>query len=63
MTGFVIMFKGVLVFRRLAASHMAASHADSEMHPGISGFEAVLATLGACGYRVHFIRVIAYIRI
>jgi hypothetical protein len=30
------MFRSVLIFRRIAASHVPANHAQPQMHPGIS---------------------------
>jgi hypothetical protein len=35
---------GVLVLRRIAATDVAAEKTHAEMHPGISHFEALLAT-------------------
>jgi hypothetical protein len=35
---------GMLVFRRIAASHVPAQQAKPEMYPGIAGLEALLAT-------------------
>ena len=41
----------VLVPRRIAAAHMTAGEADSEMHPRVSSFDAIL-TLVAFGREI-----------
>src|SRR5262249_40253793 len=38
--------RGVPVGRRVAAAHVAARHADAEMHPAIARAQAVLAAAG-----------------
>jgi hypothetical protein len=43
--GVVEVLGGVFVFRRIAASHLAANHTQTEMHPAIAHFEAFLAAL------------------
>ena len=37
---------GMVVFRLVAATDVAACHADPQVHPGISGCEAFLAAGG-----------------
>ena len=38
------MLCGMLVFRRVTTSHVAAGHAQSQMDPGVANLEALLAT-------------------
>jgi hypothetical protein len=42
MLGPVKVFSRVLVFRRIATTHMAADHAQTQMDPGIADLQAVL---------------------
>jgi len=48
----VEMLGGVLVFGGVAASDVAALHAQAEMHPGVAHFQALFATLGVWRYFV-----------
>jgi hypothetical protein len=52
MLGAVEVLGGVLVFGGVAASDVAALHAQAEMHPGIAHFQALFATLGVWRYFV-----------
>jgi hypothetical protein len=40
----VKVFGCVLVFRRIATTHMAADHAQTQMNPGVADFQAVLTS-------------------
>jgi hypothetical protein len=42
----VKMFRGVLVFGRVAAAHVAAGQAHPQVHPGVSDPQAILAAAG-----------------
>jgi hypothetical protein len=44
MFGPVKMLRGVFVFRRIAASHMAAFQAHSEVNPGVTHLQAFFAS-------------------
>lgn len=48
----VKMFGGVLVLGGIAASCVSANHAHPQMHPGVAGFDAVLANvlIGGCNF-------------
>jgi hypothetical protein len=39
------VFSGVLVFRRVAATHMTTLHAEAQMYPGVAGFQTLLAAV------------------
>jgi len=41
------MLGGMLVFRRIAAAHVAAGAAKAQMDPRVAHFEAFLAALGS----------------
>jgi hypothetical protein len=43
MTRHVEVLSGVLILRRIAASHVAASHAQSKMNPRIAHLQALFA--------------------
>jgi hypothetical protein len=45
MLAFVKVFRGVLVFRAVAAAHVAAFQAQSQMHPGVAHFQTLFASL------------------
>jgi hypothetical protein len=49
------MFRGVLVFRAIAAAHVAAAQAEPQMDPSVSHFEAFLAAITA---GLHFVDLI-----
>lgn len=49
------MFRGVLVFGLIAASDMAADHAETKMHPGIPHFQAFLAAVWGAGFNVFYL--------
>jgi hypothetical protein len=44
------MLCGVLIFRLIAAPDVTAFHAETEMHPGIAGFQAFLAAVWGAGF-------------
>jgi hypothetical protein len=43
--GFVKVFRGVFIFRGIAAANVAAFHAKAKVDPGIAGFQAFFASL------------------
>lgn len=45
--GRVEMFGGMLVLRTIAAADMSTDEADTQMYPGVTNFQAVLAAIGA----------------
>jgi hypothetical protein len=45
MGGGVKMLGGMLVLRRIAASHVPAFQAHSQMYPRIAGLDAILANM------------------
>ena len=49
MIGRVEMFGGMLILRIVAATDMSTDEADTQMHPGITHFQALLAAIGARG--------------
>src|SRR5258707_13849086 len=53
MLGAVEMLGGVLVFGGVAASDVAALHAQTKMHPGVAHFQALFAALGVWRYLVN----------
>ncbi len=42
---FVKVLRGVLVLRRIAAPHMAASQTETQVNPGISSLNAIFANV------------------
>src|ERR1700677_882852 len=59
MPGFVEVGRGMGVPGGIAAANLAALQAHAEVNPGISGFETLLATLGA---RLHLLHMIFCVR-
>src|SRR5215475_11172972 len=53
------MLGGVLVLRRVTASHVPALHAQPQMHPGVAHLQALLAALRMRRYLVNVARVCA----
>jgi hypothetical protein len=51
------MFGSVLILRRVAATDMPTLKAETQMHPGIAYFQAVLASMSAWGYVANLIEV------
>ena len=43
----VEVFRGVLVFRRVAAADMAAGHAEPQVNPSVADFQTVFTAVGA----------------
>jgi hypothetical protein len=43
----------VLIFGGVAATDVAALHAQAEVHPGVAHFQALFATLGVRRYFVN----------
>jgi len=50
MSGFVVVFGGVLVFGIIAAVHFAAGLAGAQMHPGIAERNAFIALVFGGGF-------------
>src|SRR5665213_2466740 len=46
MFGFMKMFGGVFVLRRIAAAHVSAVHAEAKMNPLVARLEALFTTVG-----------------
>jgi hypothetical protein len=46
MARLVKVFRGMAVLRRVTATHMAASLAESQVNPGVAQLQALLATAG-----------------
>jgi hypothetical protein len=57
MAGSAEMGGGVLVLRVVAATHMAAHHAQAQVDPRITETQAVFATVGAWRDRFDLIKV------
>jgi hypothetical protein len=51
MLGVMEVFRGVLVFGRIAAAHVAALQTQAQVNPSIAHFQAFLATVGS--FRCH----------
>jgi len=47
------MFRGMLVFRIIAAAHVATGFTEAQVHPGIAQLKAFLAAVGIWGYIVY----------
>lgn len=41
------MLRRMLIFRRVTTAYMSTNQTFAQMHPGITGFQAFLAPLGA----------------
>jgi hypothetical protein len=54
------MFGGVSVLGRIAASHVAAHHAQAEVNPGISEFYALFTDVLAGGGDFDLIQMLAF---
>lgn len=48
MLGVVKVLGGVLILRGIAAAHLAALQAHSQMHPGVAGLDALFADVLVC---------------
>ena len=55
----VKMLGGMLVFRGIAAAHVAALQAKTQVHPSVSHFQAFLAALRAGSHFSNLIQVLA----
>jgi hypothetical protein len=51
--GAMEMLGGMLIFGGVAATDVAALHAQAEVHPGVAHFQALFATLGVRRYFVN----------
>ena len=47
MSGRVEMLGGMLILRIVAAADMTTDEADTQVHPGVTHFQALLAAIGA----------------
>jgi beta-lactamase class A len=55
------VFRGVLVFRAVAATHVATLQAQSQMHPGVAHFQTLFAsTRRFWGYRSYLVEMGAF---
>jgi hypothetical protein len=59
MTDPLEVFSGVLILRRIAASHLPADQAHSQMYPAVPNFHAVFAYVLVRSDELHFHQVIA----
>ena len=59
--GRVKMFGGVLILGRIAARHVAARHAHSEMNPGVAGLDAVFTDIRVCSCDFDLVEVLAFV--
>ena len=55
----VIVLRGVLVLRVVAATDMAAGPTEAQMDPGVTALEAFLAAVGARLVRLHKVEMAA----
>ena len=61
MRGFVEVFRGVLVFRAVAAAYMTTLQAQAQMHPGVAHFQTLFASLRRFGgHRSYLIEMSAF---
>lgn len=51
----MVVFRGVLIFRIVAAADVSAGHAEPKMHPGIAHFQAFLAAVRRAGFYVFYL--------
>jgi hypothetical protein len=51
------MLGGVLVLRRIAASHVPASQAKPQVDPFVAHFHAFFANMLVCGFKLDLIQV------
>src|SRR5690242_7665502 len=56
MPALVVVPRCVLVFRRIAAAHLAALQAHAQRHPAVSHFYAVFALVPLCAGGLHMIQ-------
>jgi hypothetical protein len=56
MLGGVEMFGGMLILRIVAAADMTTDETDTQMHPGITYFQAILAAIGAGGDLTYLVK-------
>jgi hypothetical protein len=59
----VEVLRGMLIFRRITATHMPAFQAQPQMHPGASNFYAVFTNVGVGGCSVDLIEMSALFHI
>jgi len=51
------MLSGMFIFAAIATTHVPASQAHPQMHPGIAGFKALLAAISTRRYIANLIKV------
>ena len=57
MAGGMVMLRRMLILRGIAATHMPATEAQSQVYPRITGFQTVLATSGLWRHSSNLIQV------
>jgi hypothetical protein len=57
MIGRVEMLGGMLILRIVAAADMSTDETDTQMHPGVPHFQALLAAIGARGDLSYLVKV------
>ncbi len=62
MVGVMEMFGGVLVLRGVAATHVAADHAQAQVNPGVAHFDALSADVDIGGGEFDLVQVLAFLR-
>jgi|HubBroStandDraft_5_1064220.scaffolds.fasta_scaffold391268_2 hypothetical protein len=60
MVDVAIMFGGVFVFGRIAATDVAAGHAHAEVNPGVAEFYAFFADVGVGRGDFNLIEMLAF---
>ena len=56
MSGLLEVFRGVLILGGIAAPHVAASHAQAQMDPGVAHLYALLANMFLCAGYLYLIQ-------
>jgi hypothetical protein len=54
------MFGGVFILGRIAATHVAASHAQAQMNPGVASLDAVFADVRVGGGDFDLVEMFAF---
>jgi hypothetical protein len=50
--GTMKVFGGVLIFRLIAATDVTATHAESQVNPGVAHFQTFLAAIGSARFNI-----------
>jgi hypothetical protein len=56
------MFRSVCVLRRIAAAHIAADHAHTQMHPGIAHLHALFTGMLFRAFNLDLVQMTAFLR-